>query len=452
VVVILTLLGIVADVLGIVGFFGDRPASPSPPVAMSPTAMAGDLNIAVAEFSAFDDRGGAGQTQSAAGLARSVFQSLESRSQQVARTDFLVELRAPKDTGPVSGRDPAERKRRLEDLAETINADVIVAARLVSTQGETTVTPELYMRGRKLRGALELEGYHEFGMTKVAGGLDANMVTRRDWRDRLRQQVDGAAQLIVALSYYYGRQFSRAFREFDQALGSIKDAATRNLIYLFLGNASIRKQDLPDAGRYYRRALETDPKYGRAQLGLAELEFQRTRGSCEPGEVDADGLRSTLKRYQSALHAGAVAADLQTKVAFGLGRVYVCLSQAEIIDGWAEARGQLTKVVEEYRRGKHHLQELASESYASLGFINLPPDRASNANTRLRQSADAYRKAIELSLDERRMGVFYGYLGFILGRLDETQPACEAYERAAALDPVRATRYRRQRAGLRGCA
>jgi tetratricopeptide (TPR) repeat protein len=225
------------------------------------------------------------------------------------------------------------------------------------------------------------------------------------------------------------------------------------LLYLFLGNTAGKQRRLSEAQRYYTLALDVSPAYGRARLGLAELAFHRARGSCERNRVDATGLRRALKLYQAVLRSGeqSAGADLPTKVASGLGRTYLCLSQAEVANQWTEARAQLAKVIEDFNRGNQNVQELAAEAYAGLGLIYLPVGGAPSAKTQYRQAADAYQQAVRLSLDSRRQGVFLGTLAYIYSRLGDLPRACDAYDRAVKLDPDRTAEYQARRHRLRSC-
>lgn len=261
----------------------------------------------------------------------------------------------------------------------------------------------------------------------------------------------GVARFIIALGFYYERQFRPAAREFGVAEQDLSDPASKKLLFLFLGNSMAKQGNLPNAQQFYERALSFDPAYGRAWLGLGELTFQRTRGLCKPGGVDAKGLRSALKLFQRALRDMSPGADVPTKVSFGLGRVYVCLSQAEVINGWAKAQTLFRRVVEDYHNNPY-LQEYASEAYAGLGLTYFPSMGEVHAQTRYRMAASAYEEAIRLSPDKGRKGVFYSYLAYAYYRLHDLSRACEAYRQAARLDPRHAARYKRDQRVLPNCA
>ena len=444
---LVTLLGVIASVLGIYAFIESKVEFSHPPPPMS-----GELNIAVARFSSFDDRGHQAPSASAHGLADSVFRFLQPQFNRLKKLGFDIQTRAPQDTGTVDTWSTEERSQRLAELSDTTHADIVLTAKIISSEGYTTIIPELYAAGSKLDGASELEGYHQLGSADIIGDLDSNMVTRRDLRNELLASIRGSAQFIVALSFYYNRQYGEAVREFGIAEPQFDHANGRKLLYIFLGNAAGKQKNWSDANRYYRQALRIDPLYGRAQLGLAELTFQRARGSCERSRANATDLKRAADMYQDALRQGSPGADLPTKVALGLGRVYICLSQAEVINSWGEARAQLNKVVEEYTRGNKHVREYASEAHAALGFTYFPPEGRTAAEAQYRRAADEYNEAIHLSLDEQRKGVFYGYLAFAYAGLRYLAKACYAYEQAAQMDPTRASRYRRERQDLPGCA
>ena len=338
-------------------------------------------------------------------------------------------------------------------LCNKARADIVVAGRLINGGGRTTIIPELFIAERKLGGAQEIGGYHQLASVIRNGDPDSNPVLRRALRDQLLARTRGIAHLLVGLGFYDQRRFPQAADAFRAAQQDWPDPDGRKLLELLLGNTAGKQGRYDRAQQHYQRALAAAPGYGRAQLGLAELTYQRARGACERGKANAAGLRVALRRYQDVLHAvQQPEADLPAKTAFGLGRTYLCLSQAEVADDWAQAETQFRVVISEFNRGNQRLQQLAAEAYAGLGLALLPPRGASDADVKYRQAAGAYQQAIQLSLDPERQGVFFGTLGYIDQRLGDAAHACDSYQRAAALDPHHAGRYQAVRSRLHGCA
>jgi tetratricopeptide (TPR) repeat protein len=205
---------------------------------------------------------------------------------------------------------------------------------------------------------------------------------------------------------------------------------------------------------YYQRALDADPSYGRARLGLAELAYRAAAGKdCQPGRANRDGLKTALTLYQKALDAGdqSPAADLPPKVAFGLGRTHWCLTESRIADHSAEARAQFSKVIDTFDHGNRRIRELAAQASFGSGLTYLsgqaPPDPKA-----YRRAIEAHQRAIRYSLDPRQQADVLESLADIYEQLHDTQRACDAYRQAAALDPARTARVLASRRHLPGCS
>jgi tetratricopeptide (TPR) repeat protein len=447
---LVTALGVLASGIGVYAFVEQRIAAARPPPPMS-----GDLNIAVAEFSASGGTRSQRASAIADGLAASVFQYLPAQLTALKDAGFEIQLRAPHDTGRAEGQSTQDRAQRLANLARNTNADVLIAANLVFGGGMTRVTPELYLAEKKLANAQELEGYHSLGQAAISGDPDSNAVARRGLRDSLLARVSGVSRLIVGLGFYDQRQYARAAGELRAAERAWTDPTGRKVVELFLGNVEGRRGDLARAETHYLRALHADPGYWRARLGLAALAFQRARGTCERGSVHPRGLEAALGSYRAVLGAaqGSADPDLPVKVSFGLGQTYLCLSQAGLADDWTQAQTQFRTVIEAYEHGNHRVQELAAEAWAGLGLALLPTTAAADSQA-YRRAAQAYQQAVALSLDPKRQAIFLDVLAHIHVKLNDLPRACDAYRQAVTLDPDHASRYATEQRRLHqyGCA
>jgi hypothetical protein len=121
-----------------------------------PPPMSGDLNIAVAECSAVDARGEPAGQVTARALADSVFRNLGPGLRSLEEVGYEIQTRSPRDTGTADAQPAEQRSLQLEALADTANADLIITANLITGDGQTSFTPELYIADRKLGGAHEL--------------------------------------------------------------------------------------------------------------------------------------------------------------------------------------------------------------------------------------------------------------------------------------------------------
>jgi len=421
--------------------------------------MSGDFNVAVATFGQLTDENHVTASAEASELAESVYRAMNDELKLLTTTaeahnaSFDIQVMSPSQTGKINGATREERARAAQRLASDINADVIVYGNLKSGATGSSFVPEFYLADRKLSDATELVGQYEFGSSiETSADIASNMAARSELRNRLLQRTGAVARFVIGLSYYALERFDDADRYFQQASNSAwQDTDGKEVVFHFLGNTALRLNKLSSAEEFYRRALKLNPEYARARLGDAEVLYQKSRGSCSPGHVsDAAGLQEAERLYLSAGQARFQPAlsDIQTKTAYGLGRLYACLSQAEVADRWDAAEHQFKQVIADFDGGNARVKELAAEAHAGLGLVYLPVAGAPDARQHYLHAADEYRTAIELSHHQDRQATFSAQLGYILGRLQEYDQADAAYAKAIELDPGNRDRYAQARLAL----
>jgi tetratricopeptide (TPR) repeat protein len=423
--------------------------------AQKPTVLTGDFNIAVAEFGALDAQGRVGESADAYALAQSVYGHLDGELKSLtegiepAGDKFDIPVLEPSKTGRISGSTREQRAQSAERLAGKFKADLIVYGNLGFGDGMTRFIPEFYLSDRKLRDAEELVGQYEFGVPlEIPADITENPVARVELRKQLLERTHALAQFAIGLGYYSLARFDEAAGYFlkatevttTQAIPAeeTKECHHRDgneVFYHFLGNTKLMLGDLSAAQKYYACALELNPEYARARLGMAEVLFHESRGDCEQGKVDVVGLQDAIRGYQSALEARDQPAhsDIQTKTAFALGRAYVCLSQSLVANHWADAEREFLTVIADFENGNERVRELAAEAHGQLGLVYLPAVGDPETNSNFRRSAEEYHKAIELSRQPDRQATYYLWLAWIHIRMNECDLADEALAEANKL-------------------
>jgi tetratricopeptide (TPR) repeat protein len=417
----------------------------------APARMTGDLNIAVAEFGQLDQNGQVVKSKRAVELATSVAEVLQRELGPLRGLGFDIQVRGPTETGPIEGTTRQQRADRARQLAAAINAKLLVYGVVTQAPTRTSISPEFYLADTLVPGAEELVGDHELGSAlETLGDPDANLVLRKDLRAKLIARTQALVQLAIGLGYYAADRFDQAADSFTMAdrVPGWEARDGKEILYLFLGNTAGRLRRYQEATVQYRKALAVNPEYARAQIGLAEVRFHQASGdgSCARDRVDAAGLADAVVAYQRAKAATdrPALADVDSKIALGLGRTYTCQSQAEVAHHWREAEEQFLRVIEVFRAGNQRIRQLAAEAWAGLGLVHLPPAEAPD-KARYRQAAADYQRAIELSTSPARQGTYYGMLGYIHARLGEPQLAHDAYDQAIRLDPENREWYLRER-------
>jgi tetratricopeptide (TPR) repeat protein len=437
-------LGVVANTLSV--WDAIRSRLPSAKVVVP---MSGDIKVAVMQFSVFGSEDPQIAGPIARDLADSLFTELRAELRAYRKFDFDIQARSPTSVGeaPVASR-PA-RIGQLKYVADSAHADVVVGANVVIASNRTVVMPEFYLSGPKMRDAEELSGYHTLGPVSEFGSPEDNPAVRREIRRSLLQQVRAITSFTLGLGLYNRGEFNEAKEQFAAALDAWVDDQDRALAYLFLGNTAGRSGDLLQAARYYDRAIEITPQYLRANLGLAELAYQEGRGTCAARSINAKKLKLALRLYQDVKERGHQAGALSLKASFGVGRVYLCMSQSGTGDHWAEAEREFRTVAATTGESQR-AHELRSESYANLGLIYLPSKGAGQPESEYRRAAEAYLKAIDASPFPARQALFFSMIGYIYEQLGDNLEACKAHNEALKLDPGR-DEYIANKSRLSGC-
>jgi len=448
-------LGAVARVVVVVGVLvglvkGVLPALR--PSSATATAMGGAYNIAVAEFESVDADGKAVDSVAAHDLAQSVYEFLRTELELVEEGEF--ELRAPLETGRIEGSTPEQRAEAAATQARRIRADVVVYGTL-RVDVPNQFTAEFFLSDRLLEKAEELFGQHDLGSAiTTPGDIGRNAVILKDLREVILGRTRALAEFIVGLSYFGADQPQAALDHFEAASRAEgwDDGDGKEVLYLFLGHAAGELGDIARAGAFYEQALGLNPEYARARLGRAEVLLQESRGACEAGNVNVEGLMTALDAYRSALSARVQPAlsDIPIKVTFAEARVHLCLSQALVGPYWADSERGFLAVIEEFRNDNTRIREFAADSYSGLGFVHLPAEGDPDAPDRFRRAAADYQSAFETSLDVDRKAFYASMRGFIFGRLGDPAAADEAYGLAVSLarDPAARATYEQARQAL----
>ena len=457
-------VGVIATLTGLWGsyqqFFTKDP--PLPP----PTPMRGTLNLAVADFASADSRGGQA-AEATAKLATDVATSLADLLSQQLRplADSLrIEIRGPAQFPQITGATQTAQAQTAKQRAAEIDADIVVYGMLTTDGNTTTLQPHLYLSESIHGDAGETVGEHPWGSAiPRPGAPESNRLAIQNFGEPLSVRTKALASLVLGIWHYQAGQPSTALRYLQAAADTPEwpDDNGKELVYLFLGNAAARqaqqqRQQHPDAARrsfgeavsYYKKVLETDAESARAWYGIAEAQFLQVGIECQPNRIDRLLLARVvrdLERGQRATQRPSLA-NLDAKIAFGLGRTYVCMTLAKIADRQAEAQEQLRIAITAYQPSTpedpstRRLRQIAAEAHAQRGVLAITYAYDPDARAHDLGAVEDYEKAISLSADRpERQAVFYDHLAETYDRLQMLREAQEARSKARTLASTRPT-------------
>ncbi len=344
-----------------------------------PATMTGDFRIAVASMAV---EGGVGQDDQGSEFARGIFGRLQTELSELPG----ITLWGPDWAGRVDGATPEDRATQAAQIAEKIDASVVVYGVVDTLNQVWRVTPEFYIKETDFSEAEEIGGPH--GMTPVvlegAGAMDRTRVSRQ-----FTERTLVLSQVFEGLFAYLERDYKKALSIFESVEASPGREAGGKVLYLLMGNTAgkLSLQEaatdslaapwhLEKARTSYNEALALDAEYARAYVGLGSVSYlqalDRYRSTGLPADADTALLTQAIRFYQRAGQAGnqPPLAHIPAKVQFGLGSSYLMRFRAGGEDAYREqAIDAFEAVVAAYEDGDKRVRELAGEAHGRLALI-----------------------------------------------------------------------------------
>ena len=98
----------------------------------------------------------------------------------------------------------------------------------------------------------------------------------------------------------------------------------REVLLYFIGRANLFLQRPSDAEAAFQAALDADPKYARAYIGLGGVYYERAQEQAPAQRLaEPDAWQTALQHYQTALDRAQAASDAQVAAKAQLGLAYV---------------------------------------------------------------------------------------------------------------------------------
>jgi len=286
----------------------------------------------------------------------------------------------------VLGQTAEERAEQAANIAKLLNAAIVIYG-IVRNEGNITVIePSFYINGSITTFEPEMTGSSILGSPlELINGSTIQDSIEFDQRVALLRSV------IQGLDLYLSGNYSSALVKFEAAIAVSPDTA---LLYIFVGNTTLRLDHAEDAIQFFNQALVLAPNYSRALVGRGSSIFTLARTqsirvdatvtlpaemTCTrtdlqlPTEPQLQVLLA-INCYEQAWDASSdpQISDIDIKVQTSLGQAYEWLVE----NGGAyriEAEDWLRAAIETYRNAederKPRLQFFAGHALALLGRL-----------------------------------------------------------------------------------
>jgi tetratricopeptide (TPR) repeat protein len=412
-----------------------------------------EFTVAVAQLVVRNEAGETISDPAGARLAEAIASDIDSLFKEMhLETVTTYEICTPKQIGLIQSEQEAR------EFAALHGVTILVYGHVNKFNGEYFVSPHFYVNTTTFKDAQDITGDHEIGKN-VPGRLDADMVLAGS--PGVQARVDGLSMLTIGLVYYSVDEYDKALEYFQKADQPKWVGSGKETVHLLVGNVYIRAASetkefeplLSLAEEAYQSALEINKDYGRALVGMANVDYLRayTQNDCDPaGLEDA----SRLLDEALALTDQPASANLETKVHFYRGQIAIIRDYCKIAgsDWRAAAEQEFTWVSERYETdpesdASKSIEYFASHAYARLGYLAYLRNDANAAIAFTQKAipiAPAKDKADYLSL----LGDYY----VVVGQKDQ---ASEAYQQALAIaigngDAAKAEKFQKKLDDVQG--
>lgn len=401
---------------------------------------ASKFTIVMSPFVTIQANGSTRTTADGRELARLLYTRLESGFAELD-IEIPYELRSPDESCPVQGATREERAAAAEAWAAAIEADVVIYGAILEEAESAELQPEFYVTYRGFAEAAELVGPHELGRPlRVAVPVqpqDLEGVTDHP----INARAKALSLVTLGLASYAVDDYEQALAYFMAAdeVPNWPQSAGKELLYLLMGNASSRLAAatldngyVDDALDYFDQALEIAPDFARALVGEASAVYQLALGDLQTrqgSQVDLTLLDEAEALYhQAATTAAPEAAEIDMKIHFGLGQIFLVRHylQVEGSDWLAAARAEFQTMVDRNAAGGVRNQEVVGHAYARLGLIANQFDDDATAAIPL------YLEAIQL-VTPRWQAQYQIDLGDLYAAMEDAEEAHAAYAEAQAI-------------------
>ena len=372
-------------------------AQTAPKRELNSNVMSGDYRVAVISFSvASKDL----NDELGKEIATDTYEHL-SLYLDDKESDLVISVWGPGDV--IAGNeivkegDATKRAAIAVELAEEINADLIVYGVINKQTDGIIITPEYYVRSRNFYQAEEILGQYDLG-TPILIRSYSDVADRVKFTEAMQTRSQALSQIILGLSYYSIQDYKQAQQEFQVAekLEGWQANEGKQVLYLLLANSAIRQDDLDLAESYFRKSLEIDETYARPLVGLGNIYYRRALlqfAETEiPTEIDLNHMETARKYLNRALASSnqPPLSDIPVKVYFELGQINQMLRYGGFIDSYEPALVNFYKVIEVYSDGANpRIQERAAESHARIGLIH-------SLEGEIKEAIKEYQVAVDL--------------------------------------------------------
>lgn len=342
-----------------------------PPI-IGPGSMTGLFNIAVAHFGRINEQDQLVEWPEGDKLSQAIYEQIGNELKGIPSIAGVVQVRH-QGVGLVRGLTREDRGASAKAIADRLNAHLVIYGNLKDQQDGTAFVPEFYIN--EVKGAEEILGSNQLGAPITSKVTFKDLGGSLILGDTLQARTHVLTLFTIGLAYLTTGEYNKAIERFDQAsqVSGWQDGDGKEVVYLFLGTAYKSRNkagDREQARADYQKAIDLNPEYARAYIGLGNIAYAEFSSSTtlDPAKLDeawADYLKARNANFKP--DSAHVEANLHVQI----GNVYSLKAQTGNPEYYAKAEIEYGQVIAEFEKGEPELSELAAHAYSGMGVIEL---------------------------------------------------------------------------------
>jgi tetratricopeptide (TPR) repeat protein len=408
--------------LVIVGFLVYPLAEP----IWNPAQMTGQFRIAVAEFGEMERDGTVRPADSGRVLSRWLFEALHDEYQQNADMELAGAIEIWHDSqsdteqnfkfGVMRGDTPGARRESAAKLADKVNAHMVIYGNLVPDGESQGLDLEFYLSPQVNDETASIIGPHRLGkpiplpLPFDTDSPEANIVIG----EKIAVRGDALFWLTMGLTQQVLGRSEDALATLRRAELELEDWPEndgKEILYFFIGREELFLEQADDAEASFRKALEIEPNYARAQVALGSTHRRRAQ-TVKPEERlgEPKYVEQALDNHSRGLELALATEDsmIEAVARIALAKSYGLLGETHyFLDDYDEANRFFDLAVAEVEQAiplladtrQHRLLAQAYEAqgaaYLQQGDILRRGQDIEESRARFELAKAAYQQCIE---------------------------------------------------------
>jgi len=361
----------------------------------NPAQMTGQFRIAVAEFGEMDNNGKVRRTENGQVLSRWLYEALRDEYRQNADMEMARAIEIWHDSqtdteqnfkfGVMRGDTPNARRESAAKLAKKVSAHMVIYGNLIHDGETQDLHLEFYLSPQVNDETASIIGPHRLGKPILlptpfdTDSPEANIVVG----EKLESRGDALFWLTLGLTQQVLGRPEQALATLQRAEVELADWPEndgKELLYFFIGREELFLEQTDRAEASFRKALEVEPGYARAQVGLGSTYLQRALTIKPDARLqEPKYLEQALNHHLKGLELALAGEDdvIEAVARIMLAKSYRLLGESHyVLDEYDEANRFLDLTIAEVEQAAPLLADtrqyrLLAQAYEAQGAAHL---------------------------------------------------------------------------------